>query len=369
MKLTRREITKLSLLGLGGLGSLAFADDEPKGKPTGLKILILGGTGLLGPNIVNYALSRGHTLTLFNRGKTGPNAFPDLENLVGDRNGDLAPMKNRKWDVVIDTSCFTPGQAMKSSKLLAPNVGHCVFISTTSVYKSFSEKNMDESAPTYNLNEPDATNYKGMQMYGALKVECENIVRKAFPDRCTIMRPNTIVGPGDHKHYRYPYWTRRVTQGGEILGPGEPADGVQFIDARDLGDWTVYCAENSVDGTYNASLPAGSYTIKGLIDDCQQAAGTDVPVVWVDTAFMGTQGPFIDVPFWARNKQTAPGENYIDVSRARANGLKQRPTIDTAKDMYAWYMSLSPQEQAFKVGLNLEWEAQIIEKFKSSKAG
>lgn len=369
MKLTRRQITQWSLAaGLGGLGSLAAAAAAPQDKPAGLKILVLGGTGLLGPHIVNYALSRGHTLTLFNRGKTGPHAFPNLENLVGDRNGDLAVLKGRKWDVVIDSSSFMPDQVAKSSTLLAPNVGHCIFISSTSVYKPFTKKNMDESAPTYSMQAPDAASYSPFQKYGAAKLLCEQTVEKAFPQRNTILRPNTIVGPGDHKHFRYTYWTRRVTQGGDILGPGAPADCIQFIDARDLAQWIVYCAEHAVDGVFNASSPAGAYTMQGLLDDCQSAAQTSAPVVWVDTPFLIAQGGMLDLPFWNRNIATAPGEGYMSVARAQAHGLTQRPTLETSKDVYAWFKTLSPEQQAFKVGPTREQEQQLLAKWKSSKA-
>jgi 2'-hydroxyisoflavone reductase len=370
MKLTRRQITQLTLAGLGGLGgSLAFAADDPKSKPAGLKILILGGTGLLGPHIVRYAVSRGHTMTLFNRGTTDPHAFPELEKLVGSRDGDLAPLKDRKWDVVIDSSSFMPNQVAKSSTLLAPNVGRCIFISSTAVYKPFTRKNMDESAPTYNMQDPEAASYDPFQKYGAAKLVCENLVEKAFPDRYTVLRPNTIVGPGDHQHFRYTYWTRRVTQSGDILGPGAPSDCIQFIDARDLAEWIVYCAEQSVQGTFNASSPAGAYTIKGLIDDCQKAATTAAPVVWVDTPFLIAQGGMLDVPFWNRNIKTAPGEGYMDVSRARANGLKQRPTLETSTDINVWYKTLTPEQQAFKVGITLEQEQALLAKWKSSQPG
>jgi 2'-hydroxyisoflavone reductase len=368
MKLTRRQITQLALAGLGGLGTgLAFAADEAKGKPAGMKILILGGTGFLGPHIVRYAQSRGHTLTLFNRGTTGPNEFPNIETLIGDRNGDLALLKNRKWDVVIDSSSFLPNQVANSSAILAPNVGHCIFISSTAVYKPFTQKNMNESAPTYSMQDPDAASYNPFQKYGAAKLLCENTTLKAFPDRSTILRPNTIVGPGDHEHFRYPYWTRRVTQGGEILGPGAPTDCLQFVDARDLAEWIVYCAEKSVNGTFNASSPAGAYTMKGLLDDCQKAAATNAPVVWVDTPFLVAQSGTLDLPFWNRDIATAPGEGYMDVSHARANGLKQRSTLETSKDVYAWYKTLTPEQQAFKVGPTKEEEQQLLAKWKSSK--
>jgi len=233
-------LTRRSLLSvLAGAGALAAAAPPKK------RILILGGTGFLGPATVEAARSRGHVLTLFNRGKTRPGLFPDIETLHGDRDPNvgegLKSLEGRKWDAVIDNSGYFPRQVGASARLLAPNVGHYIFISSISVYADNSVEGLDESAAVATIADPNVEKITE-QTYGALKALCEKACEQALPGRTTVVRPGYIVGPDDASG-RFTYWPIRFDRGGEVLAPGAPQDPVQFVDVRDLGGWLITLVE------------------------------------------------------------------------------------------------------------------------------
>jgi 2'-hydroxyisoflavone reductase len=199
-------------------------------------ILVLGGTGFIGPHIVTAAVARGHTVTLFNRGKTHPGLFPGVEKLHGDRDGQLGALANRRWDAVIDPSGFVPRIVKLSAELLAPSVGHYVFISTISVYARLDALNPDESVPVETIADP--TNEDTKANYGALKALCEQAAEAAMPGRVANIRPGLIIGPGDPSG-RFTHWPTRLAAGGEVLAPGDGTTPVQYIDGRDLGSWLI----------------------------------------------------------------------------------------------------------------------------------
>lgn len=359
MKLTRRRITQFGLIGLSGMSALAARAAVTGQATQKLSILVLGGTGFLGPHIVSTALARGHELTLFNRGKTGSNTFEEAETIKGNRAGDLKGLKGKSWDVVIDTSSFLPQQVRKSSELLARSVDHYIYLSSMSVYKDTSRPNLDESAAVHSLSGPDAADMDPFYRYGASKYMCEQVVQDVFGKRGMSIRSDTIVGPGDHRHFRYVYWVRRATQEGNILGPGSPDDFVQYIDVRDLADWIVRCAENSTAGVYNATSNPAAYTMLEMIKDCQSAAATDAPIEWVDHDFLIDRGIF-DIPFWQANPDALPASGQYSNAAALQRGLKIRPKATTAEDTLAWYRQLSPEVQSFKAGPTLEEEQALL---------
>src|SRR5712692_335709 len=255
MKKTRRQFIKLSAatggaLAFGTRSATLFA--EKSVKP--LRILILGGTGFTGPYQVQYALSRGHKVTTFNRGKTHPGELPnEVEQLIGDRNGQLDTLKDRQWDVAIDNPTTLPAWVRDAGQVLKGNVERYVFISTISVYADTS-KVIDETAPLAQYDGPDAYNEtleamraSGYKTYGPLKALSEKEAEKWFPGKTLIIRPGLIVGPGDETD-RFTYWTVRIDRGGEVLAPGTPTDPVQFIDARDLAEWTIRIVEQGTTG-------------------------------------------------------------------------------------------------------------------------
>src|SRR5437016_9160077 len=245
--------------------------------PTPMSVLILGGTGFTGPYQVQYALSRGHKVTTFNRGKTHPGELlGEVEQLIGDRNGKLDALKDRQWDVVIDNPTTLPAWVRDVAQILKGNVERYVFTSTISVYGEV-KTGVDENAPTekYQGVDPyketlEAMRASGFKTYGPLKALSENEAEKWFPGKTLIIRPGLIVGPRDETD-RFTYWPVRIDRGGEVLAPGSPDDPVQFIDACDLAEWTIRMAENREPGAYNATGPAKPFGIAPMLDGIRDA--------------------------------------------------------------------------------------------------
>jgi 2'-hydroxyisoflavone reductase len=366
---SRRQFIKLS-----GAGALALAAKstsvfaEKAVKP--LRILILGGTGFTGPYQVRYALSRGHKVTTFNRGKTHPGEPPaEVEHLIGDRNGKLDALKNRQWDVVIDNPTTLPAWVRDAAQILKGNVEHYVFISTISVYGSIKQ-GVDESAPLEKYDGPDpyketleAMKASGYKTYGPLKALSEKEAEKWFPGKALIIRPGLIVGPRDETD-RFTYWPVRIDRGGEVLAPGDPNDPVQFIDARDLAEWTIRMAENGESGIYNATGPAKPLGVGGMLDGINQAEKSNANFTWVSEEFLSQQkvDPWSDMPVWAGKES---GIARTNISRALSKGLTFRPLADTARDTLAWFKSLPQDRQSkMRAGLTPEREAEVLASWK-----
>jgi nucleoside-diphosphate-sugar epimerase len=337
--------------------------------PRKLTILIMGGTGFLGPHIVNTATVRGHKLTLFNRGKTHPGLFPNIEQLHGDRKTDLSALKDRKWDVVIDTSAYIPGDVTRSTTLLAPNVGQYILISTVSVYAKMDKPGMDESSAVATTDDPNAEKVTN-ENYGALKALCESAAMKVMPDRTTVIRPGLIVGPGDPTD-RFTYWPVRVARGGEVLAPGSAKDFTQFIDGRDLADFIVLCAEKKTLGTFNADAQAGSITMGRLLDTCKNMSKSDATFTWVDADFLDkekVQG-WVDMPAWIPAQGDDAAFGRVSAAKAKAAGLKYRSLDDTVRDTLAWFKTEPPEHQAkLKSGITAEREAEVLKDWRARSA-
>src|SRR5438477_3232447 len=286
MSTSRRKFLKLSALASGSVGlglvpgmsalSKSVSSSGRAAKP--LRILILGGSGFTGPFQVKYALSRGHKVTVFNRGKTHPGELPkEAEQLIGDRNGQLDALKGKKWDVCIDIPTTLPVWVRDAAQVLQGNVDRYVFISTISVYSDVSKPGMDESGPLAEYKGADAMKEtretllaSKYALYGPLKVQSEKEAEKWFPGKALIIRPGLIVGPGDETD-RFTYWPARLDRGGEVLAPGDPKDPVQFIDARDLAEWTIRMVENGETGIYNATGPAKALGVGKMLDGIKEA--------------------------------------------------------------------------------------------------
>ena len=304
------------------------------------KILILGGTAFLGPQVVDAARARGHVLTLFNRGKTNPGLFPDVEKLRGDRDGDLKSLEGRSWDAVVDTSGFVPRLVTMSASLLAPNVKQYVFISTISVFAEGIKPQTAENGPLATM--PDETSEDIGKYYGALKAACERAAESAMAGRAWNVRPGLIVGPGD-KTDRFTYWPVRLAKGGEVLAPGDGTDPVQFVDVRDLGAWIVLGIERGLVGVYNAVGPETKLTMKGMLDGIKAGVGGDARLTWVPASFLEKKEvqPWTDLPVWVPSNDGQEGFTQIDCRKAIAAGLTFRPVAATAKDTLAWFRTLS----------------------------
>jgi 2'-hydroxyisoflavone reductase len=296
-----------------------------------MNLLILGGTRFLGRHLVEAALGRGHRVTLFNRGKSNPGLFPQVEELRGERGGDLSALRGRSWDAVIDTSGYLPGEVRASAGLLAGSVGHYTFVSSISVYEDFGETGLDEEAPVLAPPDPEPEELD-LELYGGLKVGCELAVEAAMPGRALIIRPGMIVGPHDYTN-RFPYWCRRVGQGGEVLAPGDPDQQVQLIDVRDLAGWMLRMAEGGRTGVYNATGPVGRLTTRGMLEEIREATGSDARFVWASEEFLLEAGvkPWEEMPLWVPKEMV--GILAVDVGRAVEAGLAFRPLAETVRDM------------------------------------
>jgi 2'-hydroxyisoflavone reductase len=381
MTTTRREFLASAAAALAAAplipSALAAVDSAVQVfKP--LRILILGGTGFLGPACTDSAIARGHSVTHFNSGRTEerrrvvgrPSVVPSgVEQLYGNRDPNktaddrrnegkadapkdpnspkgLSQLEGKKWDAVIDTSGYFPRMVKASAQLLAPNVKQYVFISTSSVYASNSVPNADESAPLAILDDPATEDMgKDFANYGGGKVLCEKADEAAMPGRVTNLRPGFMVGPRDTSG-RFIYWPVRASLGGTMAVPGSPADPIQLIDARDVADWIIHCIENQIVGIYNVTGPDKELTMRGMVEGVRKGVASGVSFAWVDNQFLEahkvSQGQF---PLYVPPTGDSAGFHRRSIARALARGLKFRPLPETAKATLAWYQSLPSEIQ------------------------
>lgn len=333
-----------------------------------MRILILGGTVFLGRALVEAALAREHTLTLFNRGQSNPNLFPQVENLRGDRATDLAVLQGRHWDAVIDTCGYVPRIVRLSAEALAGAVDHYTFISTLSVLADLSRMGIDESALVGKLADETTEQVTG-ETYGPLKALCEQAVEQAMPGRALIVRPGLIVGPHDPSD-RFTYWPHRVAQGGEVLAPGRPDRPIQFIDARDLAEWILRMVKARQTGIYNANGPAGAVTMDELLQACQAASGSDATCAWVSEEFLAAHkvGEWMDMPLWISEAEPAnAGFFAIDCGKAIAAGLAFRPLAQTVQDTLDW-AAARRADHAWRAGLTRQREAELLKAWQEPPA-
>jgi 2'-hydroxyisoflavone reductase len=327
-----------------------------------VRILILGGTLFLGRHLVEAALARGDEVTLFNRGRTNPDLFPQVESLRGDRDGDLASLRGRSWDAVVDPSARVPRWVRTTGEFLADAVEHYTFISSGSVYADTSRPGYDESTRVHTIADETVEEITDPETYGALKVLCERTAEELVPGRVLSVRAGLIVGPYDPTG-RFTYWAYRVARGGDVLAP-EPRDQpVQLVHARDLADWILAMAERREAGVFNATGPDEPLTMERLLEECAAATQSKARIVWVDEEFLLENGvePWSDLPLWL-----APGRNPgdagflgMDVSRALAAGLRFRPLRETIRD------TLAGAEPTTEAGLAPERESELLEAWKA----
>ncbi len=344
---SRREFVAVTAGAFLGVGAIGGSDKNQAGEPK--TILMLGGTGFLGPQTVEAALRRGHTVTLFNRGKTRPGLFPNLEKLHGDRDkDDLRALEGRKWDAVVDTSANVPRWVKKAAAVLGPNVGHYIYVSSISVYSDLSKPGTDETAPVATIDDP-TTEKIDARTYGALKALSEKASEAAMPGRVAVVRPGLIVGPEDPTD-RYTYWPVRVARGGEVLAPGSPDDPIQLIDVRDLGAFLVRLIEDRTTGVFNALGPDKTLTMGRTLEACKEVTRSDATFTWADAEFLTTQGvhAWSDMPAWVPNGGETAGFARVSNARALKAGLAFHPIADTAKVTLDWFRTL-PEERRSKL--------------------
>ena len=365
----RRDFIISSALATLALAVPALADTRP---PKPLRLLILGGTGFIGPHQVRYALARGHQVTVFNRGRQ-KEAWPGpVEELLGDRNGDLKALEGRDWDVCIDNPTSLPVWVRDAAHVLKGHIGQYIFISTISVYAA-NDKPADETAPLVAYDGADPMAEKslgaGMRLYGPLKALSEKEAQTQYGEAATtIIRPSLIVGPG-YETDRFTYWPARPARGGEILAPGDGSDPVQFIDARDLAEWTVRAAEQRTTGVFNATGPASPITMRQMLAGIAQGIKVDPELVWApaDLLKANNVSAWSDMPVWMPGQGRTFGFHRRDFSRAVAEGLTFRPLPVTAADTLAWFRTLPSERQGkLRAGLTTEREAELLTKLRTS---
>ena len=327
-----------------------------------MELLVLGGTKFVGRHLVEAALSRGHRVTLFNRGQTAPELFSEVKKIRGDRDGGLTLLEGRYWDAVVDTSGYVPRVVRASAEFLADAVKMYVFVSSGSVYQFPVAPGTGEEGPVDEplWDEEEVT----LETYGGMKVACERVMREALSGRALVVRPGLVVGPHDPPTDRFAYWPRRfyesgLYQGGEVLAPGDPDQRVQFVDARDLGIWIVEMVERGVGGTFNAVGPDYPLTMDAFLQKCRAESGGESELVWVDEEFLRTRGvdwAEWELPLWFPNEYA--GFMQIDSSRAISAGLKFRALGETVRDVLAW--DLSRPETEKQGGMDRERERELL---------
>ncbi len=317
-----------------------------------MRVLLLGGPKFLGRAVIDAALARGDEVTLFNRGQTNPDEYPDVERLLGDRDGGLAPLAGRSWDAVVDTSGYVPRLVRDSAELLRDAVGRYVFVSSKSVYAGFAEP-VTEASPLTMVE--DETTEDVQEHYGALKALCERAVEDVFGNRATAVRAGLIVGPHDPTG-RFTYWPHRIARGGEVLVPGSPDRPVQFVDVRDLAGFLLLVAERGPGGPVTATGPVPALTMGALANACRAVTASDASFTHVDDAFLVEHevGEWMELPLWVAPN---PGmERFLeaDVSRAVEAGLSFRPLAETVRD------TLAHAQTVEGVGVTPEREADLL---------
>ncbi len=382
MTTDRRTFLKLTALagGTAAVSSLPGASAlmsamTNSAKP--LRILILGGTGFTGPFQVEYALKRGHKVTVFNRGRTHPGILPkETEQLIGDRNGQLDALKGRQWDVCIDIPTILPVWVRDAAQILKGNVDRYIFVSTISVYASVSKPGANESTPLLKYEGADAmketsetlrkSNYG---LYGPLKALSEAEAEKWFPGKALIVRPGLIVGPGDETD-RFSYWPVRVERGGEVLAPGTPSDPVQFIDARDLAEWIIRMAEQGTVGAFNAVGPKEKRGMGWMLDGIKTATKSNAQFTWADADFLAAQKvqAWSDMPVWVPPRGDEAGFSMISIKKALAKGLTFRSLADTTQATLEWFHKQPPERQAkLRAGITAAREKEVLAAWHAKK--
>ncbi len=348
-----------------------------------MNLLILGGTRFLGRHLVTSALERNHQITLFNRGNHPTKMSPDVEMIHGDRNTGLDKLQGRHWDAVIDTSGYLPRAVRASAELLSAAVDRYVFISSQSVYADLSVVGVDETAPLATLTseqlaeanaidstgQTSAVNYG--KMYGGLKALCEQAAEEVMPNRVLNIRPGLIVGPDDYTE-RFTYWVVRVADGGEVLAPSRPDRYLQFIDVRDLAEWTVRMIEQKETGGYNANGRTGSVTMGSLLAECKTVSRSEANFTWVSEDFLLHEpvAAWSEMPLWLP-EEAAPhlkGFMFVNCDKAVAAGLTFRSLRDTIGDTLTWYETTNANRE-LKAGIDREREERLLSKWHEAGAG
>jgi len=335
-----------------------------------MKLLILGGTRFLGKHLVTAAQLRGHEVTLFNRGNFSSEDLGAVEIIKGDRHTELHKLQGRRWDAVVDTSGYLPRAVRAAAEVLANEVERYVFISSQNAYRDVSVAGFEETYPLRTLtseqleraNSIDTSGQPSYgELYGGLKALCEQAAECVMPNRVLIIRPGLIVGPDDYTD-RFTYWPVRVARGGEVLAPGRPDRFIQFIDVRDLAEWTISMIERRAIGAYNTHGLPNTLTMQQLLDECKSVTGSDAQFTWISEDFLLQENvaAWSELPLWLP-EEAAPhlkGFMIISPEKAVAAGLTFRPLTDTIRDTLTRHKT-----RDLKAGLDRDKERALLYKW------
>lgn len=321
---------------VGPAGILTGPAAEP------LDLLVLGGTGFIGPFLVRYAVARGHRVTIFTRGRRQADLPESVVRLVGDRDHQLQALEGKRWDAVVDDSGNVADWVRQSTELLKDAVGRYLFTSSTGVYYPYLRRGLSEADQVhYDLRDPK----DGEEAFGVMKAQGERFVMQAFGSRGLVVRPTYIVGPGDTSD-RFPYWPVRLARGGEVLAPGRADDPSQFIDVRDLAEFMVRLLENRRSGVLNGVGPERPMTAREFYVAAAAAIKADVKLTYVDDYdFLRAHKIEESIP-WAMLGGNLDGMMSIRNARAVAAGLTFRPLADTVRDTLAWWPTVPEARRA-----------------------
>lgn len=351
----------LGTMGAGLASLLAPRLTATRPTSSARRMLVLGGTRFLGPAVVDAALAAGYEVTLFNRGKSAPELYSDLEQLRGDRDtGDLSALEGRAFDVVVDTSGYVPAHVSATAELLRENAELYVFISTVSVYPDQSAATVDEDTALAEVPEDFVAETKTIRAsfrhYGGMKALCERAANAAMPGKVANLRAGLIVGPRDSSD-RFTYWPARVARGGDVLAPGDGTAEVQFVDVRDLGEWVVHLCSNRIAGTFNTVGFEERLSFAQLLGRAASVLESDCNFVWVPESFLleNEVRPYMEMPLWLPAGQ----RGHFDNSKALAAGLKCRPIGETIRDTQEWHATRTDHEWR-RAGMRAEREAELL---------
>lgn len=325
-----------------------------------MRLLILGGTVFLGRAVVDAAEAASADVTLLNRGQTNPGLYPNIENLVADRNEDLRCLRGRSFDAVVDTSGYFPHQVRNVVEALEGNIGHYTFVSSVDVYADHSVSSADETGDLATVDDDD---------YGGSKALCEATLDECLPGRSHHVRAGIIVGPHDQTS-RLTYWVKRITEGGEVLAPGPRDQPIQVIDARDLARWMLHAIDQHITGPINATATPGSMTLETVLNDINTTTGSHTELTWVDEDFLVENDvkPWSDLPLWLPPETVPSHAGYLQRSNGKAIelGLELRPLADTIAAINAGLrIGGEPVAAQSQSGLDVAKESELLAKWKT----
>jgi 2'-hydroxyisoflavone reductase len=330
---TRREFIGASAAILGASAAGATSVIEPASNK--LDILFLGGTGFIGPHQVNFALARGHNISVFNRGRKAGLFGGEVEELIGNRDAKIdegisALEGSRTWDVVIDNSGYVPRHVRDSAELLKDRCRRYIYTSSISVYDFEKQHTIDNNGPLHPAPEP-ATEKRTRETYGPLKAECDRIVREILGNAATIVRPTYIVGPGDHTD-RFTYWVERFQRGGD--------HNVDWIDVRDLCHWLVRLGETDTAGVFNGTGPGQHVSRENFMWALRLSSPKKSNLHWPTRELIEETG--FPTPMMGNRANSI----FVDPSAAQAAGLTYRSLAETVRDTHEWWLEQSEERRA-----------------------